>query len=99
MKPPPHHPESPLTILALLRPEPNRIPSMHVMMKKRRPRRSVARVMGLMRTSDVCVRIHNAGWMKIGSVESRAVHPRPMRVSHNPEARFQSEPKLKWIIK
>lgn len=52
-----------------------------------------------MRTSDVCVRIHSAERMRIGSVESRAVLPRAMRVLPNQEARFLSEAKSELIMK
>ena len=65
-----HHPENPQTILAHLRLEPNRPLSMHAMTKKRRQRRSVARVTVPMKMSDACVRIRSAGQTKIGSIES-----------------------------
>jgi hypothetical protein len=64
---------------------------MHAMTKMRPPKRSVARVMVHMKTNDVCARIHNAGQMRIGSIESRAVHPRSMRASPNQEARLLCE--------
>jgi len=70
MKPSRHHLENPQTILALLRLEPNRPLSMRAMTKKRRQRRSVARVTVPMKMSDACVRIHSAGQTRIGSIES-----------------------------
>ena len=99
MKPPWHHLESPRTTPVLLHLELNRIPSTLAMTKKRRPRRSAAKVTVRMKTSDVCARIRSAGWTRIGSVEIRAVHPRTMRVSPNQEAKLLSEAKSKLIMK
>lgn len=70
MKPSRHHLENPQTILALLRLEPNQPLSMRAMTRKRRQGRSVARVTVPMKMSDACVRIHSAGQMRIGSIES-----------------------------
>ena len=101
MKPSRHHLESLRTTLVLLRLGPNRLPSMHVTKKKRLPKRSVAKVTVRMKTSDVCVRTHSAGWTRIVSVENRAlaVHPRSMPVFPNQEARFLSESESKLIMK
>jgi hypothetical protein len=79
------------TTLALPRPEPNRPLSMRVMTKRRRQRRSVAGVTARMRMSVASVKIHSAGQMRIGSIESRAVRPGSMRASPNQEARLLSE--------
>lgn len=61
------------------------------MTKKHPQRGSVEKAMGHMKMSDVCVKIHSAEQMRIGSVESRAVRPRTTRVSPNLEARLLSE--------
>jgi hypothetical protein len=88
-----HRLENLQTTLALLRLEPNRpLPlSMRGMTKKRRQRRSVARVTARMTMSVAYVRIHNAGQTRIGSIESWAVRPGSMRASPNQEARLLSE--------
>jgi hypothetical protein len=67
-----HHLENLPTTHVLLRLEPNRLSSMRMraMTKIRRSRRSVAGVTVRTRTNDACVRIHSAGQMRIGSIES-----------------------------
>jgi hypothetical protein len=99
MKSSQHHPESLRITLVLQRLEPNRLPSMHVMKKKRLPKRSVVKVIVHMKMSDVYVKIHSAGRTRIGSVENRALHPRSMPVFPNQEARFLSEAKSELIMK